>query len=221
MEKTGNIKTSKGPKVKMTDKEIEQYGRLIEGIESKWLEFHVGSHSGKTYKIEVWTAGREFMLGEISWFGRWRRYAFSPVQSTVFEWECQRTIADVCEKMTRDHGTKYEELHPLRGNVDYALAIQLCRLQEALDRANKNAAKDGKLGVMPQSGGASFRESASFHAKVRKVIKDNGGFDLIDQINTLKEGDLGETDLGKAVYIKICEYIEANGYRRSISASDL
>jgi len=155
----------------MTNKEIEHYGRIIENLRSKWLEIHMHAHTGKTFQFTVWTTGQEFMLGDIKWFGRWRRYAFSPVDKTIFEQDCLRTIADICEKMTKDHNKKYEILHNLRGEQINSLAAKIVHLEAALDQANKNAAKDGKLGVGPDSS-VSFRESNAFRKKIKRVLDE-------------------------------------------------
>jgi len=55
---------------------------------------------------------------------------------------------------------------------EFALAMRIVHLQEALDQANKNAKEDGKLGVLPDSGVPSFRRARRFYACVRKVIKE-------------------------------------------------
>lgn len=161
----------------MTEKEIEFYIRHIMDIKSKWLEFNprLSGFTGKTFQFEVWTEGKTYFLGEIKWFGAWRRYTFFPVDRTVFEWECQRTIADVCEKMTKDHNKKYQIKHDLQGDVAYRLAEKILRLQQALDQANKNAKKQGMLGVLPQNGPPSFNEAKSYHSKVRNIVKETYG----------------------------------------------
>lgn len=157
----------------MTEKEIKFYISLIKDIKSKWLEFHprLIGFTGKTFQFEVWTQGKTYFLGEIKWYGAWRRYAFFPVDRTVFEWDCKRMIADVCEKMTKDHNKKYQIKHDLKGDITYRLAEQVLRLQEALAQANKNAKEEGMLGVLPQEGGPSLRESKTYHRKVRSIIE--------------------------------------------------
>ena len=57
------------------------------------------SDSGKT---QVWEAAVEdgTILGVVSFFGRWRCYAFWPHQRTVFDKGCLREIADFCERET-------------------------------------------------------------------------------------------------------------------------
>ncbi len=87
----------------MTNQEIEKYGREIEATPSKWLSIHVHAHTGKTFQFTIRTSDEKIMLGEIKWFGRWRRYAFFPLSLTVFEWECMQTISNVCERLTKDH----------------------------------------------------------------------------------------------------------------------
>jgi hypothetical protein len=71
--------------------------------ESKWITIeHRGtSASGKT---DVWTVRpneADEVIGVISWFGRWRRYAFFPANNTVFEQDCLRDIANFCEHATK------------------------------------------------------------------------------------------------------------------------
>ncbi|HZN48467.1 MAG TPA: hypothetical protein VFB71_12650 [Ramlibacter sp.] len=43
------------------------------------------------------------LLGEVAWFGRWRRYCFHPRERTVFEQDCLREIATFCEERTKEH----------------------------------------------------------------------------------------------------------------------
>lgn len=69
-----------------------------------WIEFvDAGtSPSGKTRRWNVRTRDGGH-LGGVSWYAPWRRYAFNPAPSTVYEQDCMRTIADFCETQTRDH----------------------------------------------------------------------------------------------------------------------
>jgi hypothetical protein len=57
------------------------------------------SASGKT---QVWFVMAEGggQLGEIKWFGRWRRYAFFPLAGTVFEETCLHELAAFCRSQT-------------------------------------------------------------------------------------------------------------------------
>ena len=70
----------------------------------KWIQFQVIRNTGKTF---VWRIAAKdhgpTMLGDIKWFGRWRRYAFFPLSDTVYEHECLRDIANFCEEQTSLH----------------------------------------------------------------------------------------------------------------------
>lgn len=58
--------------------------------------------TGKTLVWEVVAKEGGFRLGEVKWFGRWRRYAFFP-SDAVFEHQCLRELADFLESRTKDH----------------------------------------------------------------------------------------------------------------------
>jgi len=64
----------------------------------KWIKFSRPrkSKSGKT-KIWKGLSSYDDSLGEIAWYGRWRKYAFSPEIYTVYEQDCLRKIAEFCE----------------------------------------------------------------------------------------------------------------------------
>jgi hypothetical protein len=72
---------------------------------AKWIRFeHVGqSESGKT---SIWrvvsTSAIGVLLGEVRWYGPWRKYSFFPNQhlALVFEKDCLRDIADFTEAET-------------------------------------------------------------------------------------------------------------------------
>lgn len=68
-----------------------------------WIEIHfvADSPTGKTYVWEVTNDG--IVLGQIRWFGRWRKYAFFPQRDTVFEEVCLRDLAMFCSARTADH----------------------------------------------------------------------------------------------------------------------
>lgn len=59
-----------------------------------------------------------------------------------------------------------------RGTREYLLAEKIIHLEDALKTANENARKYGRLGVGVQSDGPSFRNANTFHARVRKILKE-------------------------------------------------
>ena len=55
-------------------------------------------------KTDIWNVdplqAGGFTLGQVKWFGAWRRYAFFPSAGTVFEETCLRQIANFCQHET-------------------------------------------------------------------------------------------------------------------------
>jgi hypothetical protein len=45
----------------------------------------------------------EVELGEVKWFGKWRCYAYFPLNDTLYEKQCLRDIAAFCERRTNEH----------------------------------------------------------------------------------------------------------------------
>ena len=60
---------------------------------SKWIEFIQMRRTEKTIIWDVVTKDGGVVLGEIKWFGRWRKYSFYPKPETVYEQACLRDIA--------------------------------------------------------------------------------------------------------------------------------
>ena len=46
------------------------------------------------------------ILGEISWFGRWRQYTFDPESHTTFNNGCLQDVADVLTSLNEEHRQK-------------------------------------------------------------------------------------------------------------------
>lgn len=72
---------------------------------AKWIKFidEKLSESGKTKiwrLVTISTFG--VLLGEVRWYGPWRKYSFFPNRdlALVFEKDCLRDIADFCESET-------------------------------------------------------------------------------------------------------------------------
>lgn len=82
-----------------------------------YFECEGTSVSGKTKVWSVKAKDGNMFLGEIRWYGPWRRYCFvidklsfedlgEPIKKLVYEWVCMRSIADFCEKMTKEQREK-------------------------------------------------------------------------------------------------------------------
>jgi len=63
---------------------------------STWIEFRASAvQAPKTERWDVLTKKEVggLLLGRISWWGSWRRYAFFPNANTLYEPTCLRDIA--------------------------------------------------------------------------------------------------------------------------------
>ena len=69
---------------------------------NKFISFRRAAKS-KSGKTNTWLVKTDdgTVLGRIKWFGRWRCYAFHPDDTTLYEHECLRMIADFCETQTK------------------------------------------------------------------------------------------------------------------------
>lgn len=77
-------------------------------LHPKYIQFQVIFNTGKTF---IWQVARRdkgpTILGHVRWFPRWRRYCFYPHTDTVYEQDCLRDIATLCEDQTRKHYSKF------------------------------------------------------------------------------------------------------------------
>lgn len=71
--------------------------------ETKYLQFFEGPPKAKTRTVLVGSKFGKCFLGEIAWYGPFRCYSFTPLSDTIYEHDCLRAIANVCERMTREH----------------------------------------------------------------------------------------------------------------------
>jgi hypothetical protein len=60
--------------------------------------------SGKTCIWNVCpTIGNAAALGQVRWYGPWRRYVFYPNANTLYDYACLQDIAEFCHTNTRSH----------------------------------------------------------------------------------------------------------------------
>jgi len=65
-----------------------------------YIRYQRLSPSGKTKIFKV-LAADNLPLGEIRWYGQWRKYAFFPLGGTLWEQDCLRKVADFCERQSK------------------------------------------------------------------------------------------------------------------------
>lgn len=70
-------------------------------MEGKWIKFvEIGAKPGMKTKIfEVVTKDYLCTIGEIKWYGGFRRYSFFPKPDTVYENSCLRDIITFIDKL--------------------------------------------------------------------------------------------------------------------------
>lgn len=78
----------------MATGEVEDIGKWVYAHELGHLPEH------KTRRWAINAKDGEVQLGEVKWFGKWRCYAFFPLNDTLFEKTCLRQIATFCEMKT-------------------------------------------------------------------------------------------------------------------------
>lgn len=80
--------------------DIEQIGKWIYARESSQPP------ERKTKRWAIVANDGEVELGEVAWFGKWRCYAYFPLNETIYEKKCLRDIANFCEAKTADQTRK-------------------------------------------------------------------------------------------------------------------
>jgi len=72
--------------------------------EGTYIRFSLSENKpkGKTHIWEVIAKAGGF-LGQVQWFGRWRKYSFFPAPDCVFEETCLEDIADFIKWTTHSH----------------------------------------------------------------------------------------------------------------------
>lgn len=87
----------------------------------KWIvAFSIrNSPTGKTKVFQIQSKDGQVVLGQVKWYGPWRKYCFYPEGQTIFEWDCLRDIAEFCEKTSRQHGVDLRAAKAIAKNNSY------------------------------------------------------------------------------------------------------
>lgn len=75
----------------------------------KWI-IAVSAGTSPSGKTRIWQieSKRSALLGDVRWYGPWRKYAFFPEANTIFEQDCLRDIADFIERETKAHREEFD-----------------------------------------------------------------------------------------------------------------
>lgn len=70
-----------------------------------WIRFEEKASNTKTKRWTVLPHQEIYPLGEIKWYGPWRKYCFFPnsARMVILEEHCLRDIALFCEERTKEH----------------------------------------------------------------------------------------------------------------------
>ena len=69
-------------------------------IEGTWIKFVLVERKEKTDVYNVVTKDDgDIALGQIRWFGRWRKYSFFPYNDTVYESVCLTDIVKFIDEL--------------------------------------------------------------------------------------------------------------------------
>jgi hypothetical protein len=66
------------------------------------ITFALAGDTGKTWIWDV-DAKAGGTLGQVKWFGRWRKYSFFPAAGAIFEEVCMREISQFIVDRTTEH----------------------------------------------------------------------------------------------------------------------
>lgn len=70
----------------------------------KWIEtLEIDNGNLKTRLWEIRAKRSGHLLGYVRWYSPWRKYAFLPVPTSVFEEDCLHDIAEHLEMATAGH----------------------------------------------------------------------------------------------------------------------
>jgi len=74
--------------------------------ETDHLIFDFVDFTGKTHIIDVRNKHTGEHIGEIRWFGRWRKYCFFPNDNTVYDAKCLTDITNILIELMKEHKEK-------------------------------------------------------------------------------------------------------------------
>lgn len=69
----------------------------------KYIKFVERDPLPKTRRWDVINVRTGYDIGEIQWYGGFRKYVFFPENETLFDHDCLKLIADFIETATKQH----------------------------------------------------------------------------------------------------------------------
>lgn len=80
-------------------------------MESKWIIFQKQDKpvDKKTDVYRIHAKDGNVLLGEVKWFGAWRKYAFYPATCTVFETDCLTDIVKFINRLMNERKAQKQQ----------------------------------------------------------------------------------------------------------------
>ena len=70
-------------------------------ITPKWIRFELAKSLPKTNVWDIFTVQGSVHLGIVKWHPGWRKYAFFPDETTIWETDCLKDVISFIEEKTR------------------------------------------------------------------------------------------------------------------------
>lgn len=67
--------------------------------EYKWIHFVFYSSTGKTEVYNCHNTETGALLGQVKWYGAFRKYSFFPLPDIIFESQCLKDIASFLDQL--------------------------------------------------------------------------------------------------------------------------
>lgn len=80
----------------MKKNRVEKYIEIVEVV-------NVGRTMRRTKTWNVVNVRVQQIVGQIKWWGAWRKYVFFPYPDTLYDHDCLRLIAAFGENLTKEH----------------------------------------------------------------------------------------------------------------------
>lgn len=75
-------------------------------VKYKWIHFSPLLFTGKTTVYNCYNTEHGSLLGQVKWYGGFRKYSFFPEQNIVFETQCLKDIAAFLDKLMLERKTE-------------------------------------------------------------------------------------------------------------------
>ena len=120
----------------------------IQRIDDKWFK---SSHlwfkddgpskkGGKTRIFNVFGLHHS-LIGHVKWYGPWRQYNFFPLDSTCYNKDCLRQIADFTELVTKEHKDALPKIQWAKDRIKEHRERKIARLQKKKENSLTNKEK--------------------------------------------------------------------------------